>query len=415
MTRYSHLSIAIPVLAEYDNLPSLFESLKRQTFSDFDVYVCVNNPNTWSESEDERERSMYLDNQASLGWLSQQQRQSENIHVLDFSSSLKGWIGKKRGVGWARKSLFDAIITEHGDNELVVSLDADTGFGDKYFETLLEVFNDSPDSSCLAVPYYHPLSGDEMNDRAMLRYEIYMRHYLISMLDVANSLKAEGQHFPYAFTALGSAMVFPAWAYRRVGGITPLQGGEDFYLMQKFAKTGKVLLSCSDVVRPQGRPSLRVPFGTGPAIAKGVDSMDNSYPLYPHEAFDAVSNTFCMFPMLYDVETETPMTQFLRDQLKRDDIWQPLRKNFKTRELFVHACQERVDGLRILQFLKFYREQMAALRGTVLSSEEELRHCCKSHGISMPDDFSFVSSSLAVISNLRDKLFEEELSLRRHH
>ena len=109
------------------------------------------------------------------------------------------------------------------------------------------------------------------------------------------------------------------------------------------------------------------------------------------------------------------MTQFLRDQLKRDDIWQPLRKNFKTRELFVHACQERVDGLRILQFLKFYREQMAALRGTVLSSEEELRHCCKSHGISMPDDFSFVSSSLAVISNLRDKLFEEELSLRRHH
>ena len=410
---YRHISVAIPALAEFENLPHLIESLKGQTFSDFDVYICVNNPESWSCSDDELEHAMYLDNQASIEWLYGQKESCPNLHILDYSSPTKGWIGKKRGVGWARKVLMDAIINEHADDELVVSLDADTDFSEKYFETVLSTMNADSKSSCLAVPYYHPLSGDEDCDRVMLRYEIYMRHYLVNMLDVAIQLRNQGQHFPYAFTALGSAMVFPLWAYRRVGGITPLQAGEDFYLMQKFAKTGQVLLSCNEVVKPQGRPSLRVPFGTGPAISKGVDSMDDSYPLYPHEGFEAVAETYSMFPVLYDKDVDTPIVQFLCHQLKCNDLWKPLRKNFRTRELFVHACHERVDGLRILQFLKHYREQMATERGHILSSEEELRYCCNNHGICIPEDFSFVSSSLDIISAIRDKLFELELSLRK--
>lgn len=410
---YRHISVAIPALAEFENLPYLIESLKGQTFSDFDVYICVNNPESWSCSDDELEHTMYLDNQASIEWLYGQNESFPNLHILDYSSPTKGWMGKKRGVGWARKVLMDAIINEHSDDELVVSLDADTDFSEKYFETVLSTMNADSKGSCLAVPYYHPLSGDEDCDRVMLRYEIYMRHYLVNMFDVAMQLRDQGQHFPYAFTALGSAMVFPLWAYRRVGGITPLQAGEDFYLMQKFAKTGKVLLSCNEVVKPQGRPSLRVPFGTGPAISKGVDSMDNRYPLYPHEGFEAVAETYSMFPVLYDKDVDTPIVQFLCHQLKCKDLWNPLRKNFRTRELFVHACHERVDGLRILQFLKHYREQMATEREYILSSEEELRYCCNNHGISIPEGFFFVSSSLDIISAIRDKLFELELSLRK--
>ena len=38
--------------------------------------------------------------------------------------------------------------------------------------------------------------------------------------------------------------------------------------------------------------------------------------------------------------------------MKADDIWQPLRHNHKTRERFVRACHERLDGLRILQYIK---------------------------------------------------------------
>ena len=216
----------------------------------------------------------------------------------------------------------------------------------------------------------------------MLRYEIYMRHYLVNLLESGN---------PYAFTALGSAMAFPLWAYRRVGGITPLQGGEDFYLMQKFAKTGKVLLSCNEAVRPQGRPSMRVPFGTGPAIARGMDAIELSYPFYRPEAFEAVAATFAAFPGLYAQDAETPMSAFLRQQLRANDLWGPLRRNFHDEEHFVHACAERVDGLRILQFL----HSAPAFR---LSDKE------------MPVDFR--NDSISDLDAYRNRLFQEELELR---
>ena len=396
--RYSHISVAVPMLAELENIQVLIDLFRRQTFKDFSLYCCVNNPDGWADSDDPEQRQMYEDNQATLEYLRELQLSDVDfkIVVLDFSSLGRGWRGRKRGVGWARKELFAAIDAACGDDELVVSLDADTVFSETYLESVLCTMNSHPECNALCVPYYHPLSGNDQQDRAMLRYEIYMRHYLLSLLESDN---------PYAFTALGSAMVFPLWAYRRVGGITPLQGGEDFYLMQKFAKTGRVLLSCNEVVRPQGRPSLRVPFGTGPAIAKGLDSMDSTYPLYPQEAFEAVANTFAFFPNLYEKDIETPMSDFLRQQLKTDDLWQPLRKNFKTRELFVHSCQERVDGLRILQYLKTF---------PLRRPEEELRIFCNNHRVSLLDNFDFRTSLVSGVDAVRNALFKLEQQCRQN-
>ena len=431
---FQHISVAIPLLAEHENLPSLMERLCRQTCQDFSLYLCVNNPEGWETSSNAQERAMFADNQASLEYLQALDFSAmgfndiQSIRIIDRSSRGHGWTGKQRGVGWARKVLFDAICDEHDDNELIVSLDADTTFADNYLEALLDFYNSKSiaeiaKSSALAVPYYHPLTGEESIDRAMLRYDIYMRHYLAEMQWVSDELASEYSSdssspafraFPYAFTALGSAMVFTLGAYRRVGGITPLQGGEDFYLMQKFAKTGLVLTPHNirpwtgeptlrgNTVFPSSRPSLRVPFGTGPAIAKGLAVMDGSYPLYPHEGFAAVLDTYRAFPRLYDKDEETPMSAFLREQLKSSDLWGPLRCNFKSLPLFVHACAERVDGLRILQFLKQFRTAMPCQ----LSAEETLGLFCISHDIALPPDFSFAKSPINEINTLRDRLFE---------
>ena len=395
--KYRHISVAIPALDELEELPKLLCSLNHQSFSDFSVYVCINNPEDWSTGSDSAGRISFLHNQATIKHLQDHLIPTckYQLNVIDRSSTGHGWTGKQRGVGWARKVLFDTIAANCDDNELIVSLDADTSASDKYLESVLYAMNAHPECTALAVPYYHPHNGNKNNDRAMLRYEIYMRHYLINLLESSN---------PYAFTALGSAMVFPLWAYNRVDGITPLQGGEDFYLMQKFAKTGRLLLNCSETVRPSGRPSLRVPFGTGPAIAKGIDSMDTAYPLYPVEGFQAVADTYALFPKLYDEEIETPMSAFLRQQLKTEDLWSPLRKNFKTRELFIHSCQERIDGLRILQFLKTFPLRKA---------EEEMILFCKTHRISLSAAFSFHTSPIDEVDRLRNALFELEMSLRK--
>lgn len=379
MPRYRHLSVAIPMLAESANLPSLLQQLCNQTCQDFTLYVCVNN---------EEGGYGYDDNQTTLHLLHSYSQFP--IVIIDRSSTGQGWTGKRKGVGWARKLLFDRILSDHDENEIVVSLDADTDFDNNYFDTLLHTLNLHNQSNALCVPYYHPLSGDPLLDRPLLRYECYMRHYLIQLLRIGN---------PYAFTALGSAMVFPLWAYKKVGGITPLQGGEDFYLMQKFAKTGRIELLLSTpansspvTVRPQGRPSRRVPFGTGPAIASGMAEMDNRYPFYSPQAFDAVKATYDTFPDLYLHDLPTPMSPFLCQQLDTDDLWSPLRRNFRTPQHFIHACAERVDGLRILQFLK----NNPSFRLT-------------------PDALpvNFLSDPIPQLDNYRNLLFAEEMNLRK--
>ena len=375
------------MMAERENIPMMVEQLRGQSMRDFSVYICVN--------QEEGDAERFEDNQASLRML--REVDDLDIRLIDRSSKGLGWQGKQKGVGWARKVLMERIMEERGDDEWVVWLDADTEIADDYLETLAATLAEHGDWNALSVPYYHPLTGIQQQDRAMLRYECYMRHYLINLLLIAS---------PYAFTALGSAMVFKLRAYRRVGGITPLQAGEDFYLMQKFAKTGVVGLHHTRCVFPQGRLSSRVPFGTGPAISKGIDSMDDSYPFYPEEAFGRVGETFALMPSLFDRDIPTPMTPFLQQQLRCDDLWGPLRKNFKTRELFAHACHEKVDGLRILQYLKTW---------PTTTGTKNLIDFCKNHGINVSPSLSFSESPLEELEALRKALFDWERSLRALH
>lgn len=385
VSRYHHISLALPALAEKDNIPNLLGILRRQTFQDFTLYVCVNQPDDWwTLPLNDWRRQVCDDNQNTLRLLNSVTDLS--IITIDCSSKGMGWTHHRQGVGWARKSIFDAIISHSDNNELIVSLDADTLMSEDYLATLLQLMNAHPQAAAVSLPYYHPLTDSEDTNRALLRYECYMRHYLLQLLRISN---------PYAFTALGSAMAFPLWAYQRAGGISPLQGGEDFYLMQKFAKTGKILLPADPrlCVYPQGRVSSRVPFGTGPAIALGVAELSQRYPFYSAKAFDEVRDTYTMFPELYEHDVETPMSDFLRLQLKTDNLWSPLRRNFKRQDLFVHACQERVDGLRILQYLRTrpYPQETPFFENA---------------------EVDFQNDSINRLDTYRNHLFQQELSFR---
>ncbi len=403
MVRYKHLAIAVPMMAERDNVEALLEALQRQTFRDFSLYCCINQPEPDATASKPAHHSfsqeellaLRSNNQETLQML---QRQTDiPIYIIDRSSPGKGWQGKQQGVGWARKLLFDTIA-QKDNSELIVSLDADTGIPDDYLQRVCDVMNHHENAFALAVPYYHPLCGDEATDRAMLRYELYMRHYLLNLLLIQN---------PYAFTALGSAMVFPLWAYRRVGGITPLPGGEDFYLLQKFAKSGLLLRYVDSCVYPQGRVSHRVPFGTGPAIAQGVTGVRNHYRFFSSSAYQQVEETFRRFPSLYGEDRETPMTPFLHATLKTNDLWAPLRKNFHRRDLFVRACIERVDGLRILQFLRHCEGDNPNEMNAFFDLLERLQlNICK--------EIDFNNSPITLLNDIRNQLFEKEMELRRN-
>ena len=42
-SRYHHVSVAVPALAERDNLPGLLCRLGGQTHHEFTLYICINN------------------------------------------------------------------------------------------------------------------------------------------------------------------------------------------------------------------------------------------------------------------------------------------------------------------------------------------------------------------------------------
>jgi len=371
------LHIAIPALDELDFLPQTLDAIKKQkTVFDFTVYVCVNQPDKWWY-DDEKVR-ICENNQKLLRFL--ENYEDFNIYIIDKTSVKKGWSDNRSGVGWARKTLFDEIFKTAAEEDLIISLDADTLFNEHYFQSIGDNFLLNK-IKVVSVPYYHKLTDNENVNRAILRYEIYLRNYFINMHRIGS---------PYAFTAIGSAIAVRVNALKKIRGITPLSSGEDFYLLQKLRKMSPISNYNSEIMYPAARFSTRVPFGTGPAMIKGNKGDWESYPIYPPSLFDKIKETYDIIPDLFLKDMDTEFIEFLKEQYKTNDLWSPLRKNFKTLPQFTRAFHEKADGLRILQFLK------------------------AKHSLPPPYSTPYTALPMAELIKMRDELFEKEMQMRKN-
>lgn len=390
------LHIAIPVLREFENIQAAVQQFLQQDYRNCQLYFCVNQPDSWHNNA--LHMSDVDDNQLTLQYL--HSLQHKNITVLDRSSPGMGWNDKKQGVGMARKTLMDYIAANANANDIIISMDADTLYPKGYFSAVAERFLQHPKAVALSIPYHHPLPTGEQQARAMLRYEIYMRYYALQMWQ---------HNLPYAWTALGSAIALPVAAYKKVGGITPHAGGEDFYLLQKLAKTGDVITWCRLKVEPSARISNRVPIGTGPAMARGLAGDWTGYPFYPTSLFDEVAETFRLFPSLYQGDVATPMTEFLQQQMKTDELWAPLRLNFKTSDHFVRACTQKIDGLRIRQYLRWRHGSSDTDDLAVLNTFLQQNYA------TFVSQSGFLNTDIAVLEEIRNRMEADELALRKAH
>jgi len=173
-----HLFIAIPAMDELDFLPKTFEAIANQKSEyPFSVHICVNQPDTWWDNAEKQE--ICLRNQQLLSYINS--CTSFKVVAQDRSSKGKGWVGKNHGVGWARKCLFDEIMSIANPEDIIISLDADTLFNENYFQSIGDNFAKNSHLPVLSVPYYHPLTDDEATNKAMLRYELYMRLWFLNM------------------------------------------------------------------------------------------------------------------------------------------------------------------------------------------------------------------------------------------
>ena len=197
-----------------------------------------------------------------------------DLVVIDRNSSGHR-LPRHEGVGLARKIGGDvalaAIHTGASQARLIHMTDCDVCLPADYFKV-----SGRPSMSALIYRFMHEPSGEPVIDEAHARYEAYLRYYMLGLRHAGS---------PYAFHAIGSCIATGVTAYAGVRGVPKRQAGEDFYLLNKLAKVGRIETAAGLPIRIRARHSLRVPFGTGRSthdIAKDV----NAYCIYDPAIFD---------------------------------------------------------------------------------------------------------------------------------
>lgn len=186
-----------------------------------------------------------------------------HLLVVDLDHT-RGPLPEKQGVGLARKYAADIAVRWYASGALETAWihcsDADALWPEDYFSHLTP----APERGAAAVfPFYHagdPHTADTTQmsiNAATALYELRLHHYVLG-LEYAES--------PYAYHTLGSAIAFHIEHYVQVRGFPTRNAGEDFYLLNKLAKTGKVIRLSGTAIQLHSRASDRVPFGTGPAV-----------------------------------------------------------------------------------------------------------------------------------------------------
>lgn len=394
-----HLHVAIPAIDELDHLPVTLDNLAAQRVNyPFTVYVCVNQPESWWNNPDKID--VCQNNQQLIKFIRNYPKLP--VEIIDKSSLGNGWGDKNHGVGWARRTLFDHILSVATAEDVIVSLDADTCVKPEYLQSIGENFENRT-LTAVSLPYYHRLTDDDAANRAILRYEIYMRSYLINLYGISS---------PYNFTAVGSAIAVRVEALRKIGNITPMKSGEDFYLLQKLRKMAPISNWNAQAVYPAARFSARVYFGTGPAMIKGNEGHWESYPIYHYSLFSSIKDTYLQLAKLYTEDFETPFLQFLKEQYRDDKLWVPIRQNSKTLDRFERAFHEKADGLRILQYLKEVNPTQGKTDSVAL--RENMMHFFDGTIPDfMPEGYELSDLTIEQLDIIRNMLFEKEMQLRK--
>lgn len=193
----------------------------------------------------------------------------ETLHgtVLLIDKNTKGCcLPKKTGVGLARKIAADCalqlIATGNVRTNWIHCTDADAILHNNYFASSRDITG----YSAAIYPYVHNINiQDPSHKKALLLYEISLRHYVIGLKHAQSNV---------AYHTIGSTIAMDAEAYARVRGFPIKESGEDFYLLNKLSKVGKIRRVNTLPIVLDGRFSNRVPFGTGKSVEK-ISALEN--------------------------------------------------------------------------------------------------------------------------------------------
>ncbi len=189
------------------------------------------------------------------------------VHSLDRGSALLlvdraapgTFLPEGQGVGLARKIGNDIALRLRAEGRLASpwlhNTDADTLLPRDYFDQTQSL--DSTGTGAAIYFFEHRFEADPDLALAGRLYEISLRYYVLGLAWAGS---------PYAYQSMGSCLAIPADSYAQVRGFPRKNAAEDFYVLDKLAKVGAIERLAGSPLTLEGRPSNRVPFGTGRAL-----------------------------------------------------------------------------------------------------------------------------------------------------
>ena len=233
---------------------------------------------------------------------------------------------------------------------LLVCLDADTLVEDNYLQAVGRHFLWSSKGAAV-LPYRHQPGVDSTQQAAIDRYELFLRSYVYG-LRLAGSA--------YAFNTVGSAMACRASSYVRCGGMNCRKAGEDFYFLQKLAKTDGIDLLSGTIVHPEPRVSERVPFGTGRSMARLLAGDRRGVLFYPAATFRILSDWLQLVDCNMTADPEkilllahltSPVLADYLAQLDWRPAWPRIQKTHRCSTRLQQAFHVWFDGFRTLRLI----------------------------------------------------------------
>jgi len=167
---------------------------------------------------------------------------------------------------------------------------------------------------------------------------------------------------PYAFQTIGSAIAVSAKHYAEVRGFPKRSGGEDFYLLNKLAKTGQIRNLKGPTIKIEARQSDRVPFGTGPAINKLLnENTINEAKIFYHPQVFVELNTWLKAltnsqnTALKDLPLSIDSLEALQ-AIGTDNAIDAARKISASPQAFNKHMNIWFDGFKTLKFIHYLRD-----------------------------------------------------------
>lgn len=348
--------ICIPAFDEAKHLPTLLERLS--TENDLLVIVIINSP----ESADiPKARSQQLAENIKQQF-SLQQILANNCQLLTLNDKTTHLlliehysIPEEEGVGLVRKIACDVACQLINDQKVIspwiYSTDADVTLPSDYFLSSKTVANDY---AAALFAFKHQDNSDKKIQSSLLLYE-YSLFYYVEALRWAGS--------GYAFHTIGSTLLLNYHHYALARGFPKRAAGEDFYLLNKLKKIGKIHSFAKPVLTLSGRTSNRVPFGTGPALntISQFKSPEAEYLFYHPHCFLQLKNWLALLPSLWDAKDLNVVVsdELLLTGLKQIGTEKALihsLQNSKNQESFVKHMHNWFDAFKTLKLVHSLRD-----------------------------------------------------------